>query len=493
MEKTPGLLQMYKNELILEIYKRADTYHTQKMTEWKPYIEALTQSTRVIYNHFYEVVQQYAIALSELDFTPSLKTTDMDSLEQIQQSKKATDHIKKIINKYSQDIQTFLQHGIATNYSVLYLFVKDDTVRFKNVSINDVMIYELPDKTLFVINKITKKVWTDTHIYTIKDDKVTSKYNPMGFIPYLIFQPYLVNKGTESALGYYGRPHWQLMNLQTRYNTNQTSYADYTQGVLKPAIISKMTAQELTPEEYNILIRGGGIVKTNDPINDHVFKTSIATNGLQVLQNNEQKILQEKNASTGISEATLGGTTKDYSTSYFKALRETALRPMKEVESAYIRFYNDLVIKIALLLKATNKDIADIDINNIKLETGQKELDPMLFQNFLNNLLPMIEKFGSTEATVNLFEEVITPIFHDMVAGSGLDQVESVIGLKKSFNALREDVKQQDVIKEQQIILQKEQQELDSLNIKAQKMQIEAQIQQLSNPPPNPLDQKIPG
>ncbi len=492
MEKTLGLLQMYKNELILEIYKRAETFHTQKTTEWKPYIEALTESTRVIYNHFYEVVQQYAIALSELDFTPSLKTTDMDSLEQIQQSKKATDHIKKIINKYNKDIQTFLQHGIATNYSVLYLFVKDDTVRFKNVSINDVMIYELPDKTLFVIDKITQKIWTDTHIYTIKDDKVTSKYNPIGFIPYLIFQPYLINKGTESALGYYGRPNWQLMNLQTRYNTNQTSYADYTNAVLKPPLMSKTTAEKLTPEEYTTLIKGGGSVQTNDPINDHIFKGSIATNGLQVLQNNEQKILKEKNASTGISEATLGGTTREYATSYFKELKETALRPMKEVESSYIRFYNDLVIKIALLLKTTNKDIADININNIKLETGQKELDPILFQNFLNNLLPMIEKFGSTEATINLFEEVITPIFHDMVAGSGLDQVESVIGLKKSFNALREDVKQQDVIKEQQHILQQQQQEVELLNIQAQKIQLELQIQQLNNPQLNSLEQKIP-
>lgn len=471
---------MYKRELILDVYKRAEKYHEDKRKEWKPYITQLSSNTRIIYNHFYEVVQQYAIALIELDFTPSLSTMEVDSLEQIKIAKKLTDSIKLLLSRYSKDIQTFLQNGIAINYSALQLFLIDDEVRLKYISHDNMMIYRLPDQTFFVIEKKEKKLWTNKYVYTIKDKStVTIEENYLGFIPFLIFQPYRINKGEENALGYYGKPNWQLMNLQKRYNNNQTLYGEYTQSILKPPILSRMTAQELTPEEYHILIKGNGIVKTNDPINDHIFKSSVAASGLQVLQNNEQKILQEKKNSTGISEATLGGTTKDYSTSYFKALKETASRPMKEVENEYKRFYNELVMKIAKFLTLVNSEFSNAAIENLKLEVGKKELDPAYFQNFFNNFLPFLEKMGTSKATIDLVEETMTPVFYDIVSASSCDQVESLIGIKNAFNSLREDVNNQELLKDQQHLLQKEKQELDLMTIQFQKQQIQMQMNKL--------------
>lgn len=429
--------------LIFEIFERARDFHNQKSSEWNLIREMIKPQFNDVYNNFQEVIALYTSILKDLKFTVNFTTTklttDNVNLSELEQSQQISEETEEILRENDLSLRTAIEDGIAYNYGIIQIFVSENQVRIKRKDPRNVAIYRLPNKKFFLCLLKERIIWTDNYIYKLSKDEKEAKHkkNPLGFIPYCIFQATRIEEDTETPQSLYGHSWISLYNIQKRYETNQDYARDLTHSVIKPPIIQKFTERKLTKQEIDVLYKGNGVVQVQD-LQGFILQQSKAENGLIILNRNEEKIIQDKQALTSITPLTTGSLTKNLAPTFFKDTLEVSTRTMKQYESEYILFYNELVKKIAKLKTYTMPEIYTINIDKLKLKTQQKTLSPDEKLRFMQETILYINNLGQTPEVLELSKTLLIPQFAEVMNSITENPVQNMIALVKAFNSIIE-------------------------------------------------------
>lgn len=211
-------------------------------------------------------------------------------------------------------------------------------------------------------------------------------------------------------------------------------------------MIQRDSAKRLSAEELDILYLGNGTIETADPINDYIIKQNNPEQSLAVLNRNQQKIENEKQALTSITPFTMGSITKNVAPTFYRETLETAMRSMEAVESAYTIVYNEMSKKIAKIYTYINPNTYKINIDDMILDLQVKNLDPVETMRFMQDFTLFLNNFGQSSQATALFKQATAPIFTNIISVMSQTPTQDRIAFEKAFDALIENQRQQEEI-----------------------------------------------
>jgi hypothetical protein len=296
-----------------------------------------------------------------LDHRPSIRLISYDT-ELLDEVKLINRWIER---QYSNHIYNSLElsifDGILFNYGVLKFLIKDGKLKTKRI--NPFSIYRTSGKE--VIEKIGDahyKFWSNDEIVEIdlKDEKLKKEGNKNKVIPFCIldFEP------IDKEKNLYGYPLIDdLIPLQKEINKLRTDLSfNIAMTVNPPLLISNYAdvedweLDELTP---------GQAIRVNDMNSVRPLFSAERQIATQHILAQINEIKREFIELTGISELTLGHTSRSLSGSAIAQLQESANSQIRKKQRKLEYFLKDLSYKLISICKNSIKEI-DIYDNDEK-------------------------------------------------------------------------------------------------------------------------------